>query len=246
MTAKPGVSVVVPLYNEGPNVLRLSKDILSALGSQSCPFELLLVDDGSTDDTWQRIEDAQRADPRVRAVRHERQSGQSAALWTGFNASEGEIIATLDGDLQNDPADLPRMLSELAGCDMVCGVRARRMDSWVRRLSSRIARWARKQALGVDFRDSGCNQRVFKRSAVAGLPFFDGFHRFLPILAHSAGAIVRELPVAHHPRVAGRSKYGVWNRLGRGIRDLLKVRRMIRRPAKGVAAEAAVKPATLL
>jgi dolichol-phosphate mannosyltransferase len=228
--------VVVPLRNEGPNVAPLTRQILAALENEPRSVELVLVDDGSTDDTWSRILEARRADPRVRGVQHARSRGQSAALWTGFKASRGGIIATLDGDLQNDPADLPAMLAALSACDMVCGVRAKRQDTVVRRISSAVARWARRTALGVDFRDSGCNLRVFKRAVLETIPPFDGLHRFMPILAHGAGAAVKEMPVAHHPRTAGRTKYGVWNRLGRGIYDLAMVRWYLKRQIKSLTA----------
>jgi dolichol-phosphate mannosyltransferase len=224
----PGISVVVPLYNEAQNVEPLANKIFEAFGEPQRSIELILVDDGSTDDTWQEILKARRADSRVRAVRHRARGGQSAALWTGFQASRAEVIATLDGDLQNDPADLPRMLEQLATCDMVVGVRVGRKDNAVRRLSSAIARWARRLALGVDFRDSGCNLRVFKRSVLKLLPAFDGLHRFIPILAHGRGAVVKEMPVTHHARVAGLSKYGIRNRLGRGIAGLVLVRRCLK------------------
>lgn len=224
----PAISVVVPLYNEARNVQPLTRKIFEALREGKGAVELILVDDGSSDKTWQEILAARRADSRVRALRHRTQSGQSAALWTGFQASRGEVIATLDGDLQNDPADLPQMLAQLAACDMVCGVRVGRKDTAVRRISSVIARWARKIVLGVDFRDSGCNLRVFKRSVLKLLPVFDGLHRFVPILAHGGGAIVKEMPVAHHPRVAGLSKYGILNRLGRGISGLALVRKCLK------------------
>jgi len=223
----PEISVVVPLYNEAGNVEPLVQQIFEAFRGEKRAIELILVDDRSTDETWEEILKARRADARIRAVRHQRQSGQSAALWTGFQASRGEVIATLDGDLQNDPADFPGMLAELATCDLVCGVRVGRKDTRVRRLSSVIARWARKMVLGVDFRDSGCNLRVFKRSILKLLPAFDGLHRFIPILAHGGGAVVREMPVAHHARVAGLSKYGIGNRLGRGISGLALVRRCL-------------------
>ncbi len=230
----PEISVVVPLRNEGPNVLPLARQILAALHDEEPrPLELIFVDDASTDDTWERVLEAQRTDARIRALHHEQRGGQSAALWTGFEASRGNIIATLDGDLQNDPADLPRLLAELATCDMVTGVRARRMDTALRRFSSRVARAARRLVLRVDFRDSACNLRVFKRSVLARLPAFDGIHRFMPILVQSAGGIVKEVSVAHHPRMAGKSSYGVWNRLGRGVCDLAMValfrRRHLRR-----------------
>jgi hypothetical protein len=130
---------------------------------------------------------------------------------------------TMDGDLQNDPADLPRLLSGLADHDVVCGMRTARRDNFIRRASSRIAMAARKLVLGVGFQDTGCALRVFKRTALDGLFAFNGFHRFMPILAYSAGCKVIEVPVNHRQRVAGVSKYGIWNRLGRGIYDLFAV-----------------------
>lgn len=216
----PAISVVAPLWNESANVRPLSERVFTAFQEESRGIELLLVDDSSTDDTWEQILTAQKAEPRIRALRLLRHRGQSAALWAGFQASRGQFIATLDGDLQNDPADLPRLLAALANCDLACGVRTRRMDNVQRRISSKLARRARKLVLGVDFQDTGCNLRAFKRKVVQYLFPFDGLHRFMPILAQDAGAVVIELPVAHHPRTAGRSKYGVWNRLGRGIFDL--------------------------
>ena len=220
---EPEISIVVPLFEESENVAPLARRILAAFEQDPREIELILVDDGSQDDTWKQILQVRRAEPRVRAVRHLQNAGQSASLWTGFKASRGGIIGTLDGDLQNDPADLPRMLALLANCDLVCGVRTKRQDNLLRRISTRIARAARKFALGVDFQDTGCNLRVFKRSLLEHLPAFNGLHRFMPVLAHAAGAVVKETPVTHHPRVAGRSKYGVWNRMGRGIYDLIGV-----------------------
>lgn len=224
-TGTPGVelSVVVPFWNEEQNVMALAEQVFRAFQNQARVVELVLVDDASTDGTWPQMLQAQQAEPRVRAVQLLRHSGQSAALWAGFKASRGAIIATLDGDLQNDPADLPRMMNELACYDLVCGVRTKRMDNPLRRFSAEVARWARKTAFGVDFRDTGCNLRVFKRKVLEQVFPFDGLHRFLPILAHGAGALVLEMPVNHRPRTAGQSKYGVWNRLGRGIWDLIGV-----------------------
>jgi dolichol-phosphate mannosyltransferase len=214
---------VIPLRNERDNVAPLARQVLQALREERRGLELILVDDASTDGTWEQMIAAKRADSRVRALHHARQSGQSAALWTGFEASRGSVIATLDGDLQNDPADLPPMIAALASCDLVCGVRAVRNDNPLRRFSSSIARGARKLVLGVDFRDIGCNLRVMKRPVLQTLLPFDGLHRFLPVLAQDAGAVVKEMDIAHHPRTAGRSKYGVWNRLGRGVWDLAMV-----------------------
>src|SRR4051794_12915367 len=166
----PQISVVVPLRNESGNVLPLAQRVYAALQEHPGGMELILVDDGSTDDTWPKIQSAWRTYPRLRAFRHSRNSGQSAALWTGFKASRGQIIATLDGDLQNDPADLPRLIKQLADADMVCGVRTRRMDNFVRRASSKIARHARKLMLRVDFADTGCNLRAFKRTVLENIP----------------------------------------------------------------------------
>jgi len=228
----PEISVIVPFFNEAGNVQPLARRILDTLTPVAQRLELILVDDGSTDDTWERVLLAQQGDARIRAVRHPANLGQSAALFSGFRASQGSVIATLDGDLQNDPADLPPMLAELELCDLVCGVRMARADGWLRRVSSRVARWARKLALGVDFADTGCNLRVFRRRVLETLPPFKGVHRFMPILARSAGAVVREMPVSHHPRGAGCSKYGIGNRIGVGILDLLMVAIFLRRQIK--------------
>ena len=231
----PEISVIAPLWNEKENARPLAEQVFGAFRNERRLIELILVDDASTDGTWEQILETQRADGRVRAIRHLRNSGQSAALWTGFTASRGNIIATLDGDLQNDPADLPRMIEALGSADLVCGVRTKRQDNSLRRFSSGVARWARKLVLGGDFRDSGCNLRVFKRSILQTLFPFDGLHRFMPILSQGAGAVVIEMPVSHRPRVSGVSKYGVWNRLGRGICDLAMIAWYRKRQLKNVA-----------
>ena len=212
------------MFNEADNVAPLVVQVFAALKNERRPFELVLVDDASNDGTWERIIAANAADARVRGLRHARNAGQSAALWTGFRNSHAPIIVTLDGDLQNDPADFPRLLAELEKYDVACGWRQKRQDNWVRRVSSGIARKARSAMLGVNFQDTGCGLRAFKRPVLDPLFAFNGFHRFMPVLAHSAGAHVVEIPVNHRPRHAGISKYGVWNRLGRGIVDLFAVR----------------------
>ncbi|MEK7675716.1 MAG: glycosyltransferase family 2 protein [Verrucomicrobiota bacterium] len=217
------ISVIVPVFNEADNILPLAQEVAAALIHELRSYELVFVDDGSTDDTWARIQQARRSDARVRGLRHARNAGQSAALWTGLQATASPIIATLDGDRQNDPADLPKLLAELNQADFVCGVRTNRQDNFLRRVSSRVARQARKLVLGVDFSDTGCALRAFKRTALQGVFAFNGWHRFLPVLVHGGGASAREIPVHHRPRVAGVSKYGIWNRLGRGIFDLFAV-----------------------
>ena len=228
------ISIIVPVYDEEDNVLPLSREIARALDKEPRTFELVFVDDASRDKTWDRIQEARRLDPRVRGVRLAHNSGQSAALWTGIQSSTGGIVGTLDGDLQNDPADLPRMFAELNSVDFVSGVRVNRQDAWLRRISSGIARRARKAVLGVDFRDTGCALRAFKRAALEGIFPFHGWHRFLPILVEGGGATTKEVPVNHRPRVAGVSKYGVWDRFGRGIFDLIGVRWYQRRRLRRV------------
>lgn len=159
-------------------------------------------------------------------------------MWTGLVGTEAGLLCTLDGDLQNDPAELPRMLALLGpDLDFVCGHRVQRQDNWVRKVSSRVARWARRLALRHDFADTGCALRAFKRSCLHGVFVFNGLHRFLPILVAGNGSRCREVPVNHRPRVAGVSKYGVWNRLGRGLFDLVGVAWYARRRIAAVEVE---------
>lgn len=218
------ISIIVPVFNEAENILPLAREVATAMVALAGRYELVFVDDASTDGTWQRISEARQFDGRVRGLRHAKNCGQSAALWTGLQATTSPILATLDGDLQNDPADLPRLLAELERVDFVSGMRLSRQDDLLRRLSSSIARQARRTVLQTDFRDTGCALRAFKRAALDGVFPFNGFHRFLPILVQGNGSNTLEIPVKHRPRVAGVSKYGVWNRLGRGIHDLLALR----------------------
>lgn len=232
------IAIVVPLYNEFENVGPLVAEVKAAFASESRSWEIVLVDDGSSDATWERIRGEAAADRRVRGLRHVRNRGQSAAVWTGLVGTEAGLLCTLDGDLQNDPAELPRMLALLGPeLDFVCGHRVQRQDNWVRKLSSRVARWARRLALRHDFADTGCALRAFKRSCLHGVFVFNGLHRFLPILVAGNGSRCREVPVNHRPRVAGVSKYGVWNRLGRGLFDLVGVAWYARRRIAAVEVE---------
>jgi len=217
------ISIIVPVFNEAENVTPLAREVVSAMQPLQHAYELVFVDDASTDDTWNRIEEARKLDPRVRGLRHCRNAGQSAALWTGIQATSSPVVPSLDGDLQNDPADLPRLIAKLEQVDFVSGMRLSRQDTWLRKVSSKIARWARRTALGVDFADTGCAIRAFKRTALTGVFPFNGLHRFLPVIVHGGGFKTLEVPVNHRARVAGVSKYGVWNRLGRGIYDLFAI-----------------------
>ncbi len=233
------IAIVVPLYNEADNVDPLVDELVRVFGDVTTPWHVVLVDDGSRDATWDRVRSRAALDPRVRGLRHVENRGQSAAVWTGLTGTSAALLCTLDGDLQNDPSELPRMLGMLGpDLDFVCGHRVARQDNWVRKVSSRVARWARKAALGHDFADTGCALRAFKREALDGVFCFNGLHRFLPILVAGNGSRCREVPVRHRPRVAGVSKYGVWNRLGRGIFDLVGVAWYQRRRIRRVGVEA--------
>ncbi|HUR46366.1 MAG TPA: glycosyltransferase family 2 protein [Candidatus Saccharimonadales bacterium] len=230
------ISIIVPVYNEAENILPLAQEVGAAMARQAHSYELVLVDDASTDSTWAEIQKVSETYRFIRGLRHLHNAGQSAALWTGIQASNSPIIATLDGDLQNDPADLLAMFTDLEKVDFVSGMRLQRQDNFVRRTSSRIARWARKSILKVDFRDTGCAIRAFKRTTLENLFPFNGLHRFLPVLVHGNGAKTLEVPVNHRPRVAGVSKYGVWNRLGRGIYDLFGIAWYLKRRIRPVPA----------
>lgn len=238
----PAISLVIPCFNEEGNIRPLFKAIHEGVGPAGVSYEILAVDDGSRDATWQLIQQTAKEDPRVRGVRLERNYGQSAALWAGITAARGRHIITLDSDLQNDPKDVPAFLAALANFDCVCGTRvaARSQgDSWVRIASSRIANWVRNKLSGEQIEDAGCGYRAFKRECVADLKFFKGMHRFLPTLFRMEGFSVTEIPISHHPRFAGQSHYGVWNRLFASFYDLLAVRWMKRRMFRIKVAERA-------
>lgn len=231
------IAIVVPLFNEADNVRPLVEELCRVFAAETRPWEIVLVDDASQDRTWPEILAQQAAHPNVRGLRHAQNRGQSAAVWTGIAGSTAPLICTLDGDLQNDPAELPNMLKLIPAVDFVCGHRVHRQDSFVRKVSSRVARAARKAVLRADFADTGCALRAFKRDCLHGVFPFNGLHRFLPILVAGGGFVCREVPVHHRPRVAGVSKYGVWNRLGRGIYDLIGVAWYQRRRIPAVTIE---------
>ena len=223
------LSIVVPMYNEEGNVDPLVKKVEAEARRSSVQAELILVDDGSTDGSLRAAEGLRAGRPWLRVLHHPRSMGQSAAMGAGIAAAKGEFVATLDADLQNDPADLPRLLTMLRenGADMAQGCRARREDSAVRKFSSWVGRTTRRQLLGDTVRDTGCSTRVVRATVAKRFPLqYKGLHRFLPVYAKMLGATVIETPVAHHPRRWGRSKYGVGNRALSGLRDCLAVRWM--------------------
>jgi dolichol-phosphate mannosyltransferase len=223
------LSVVIPAYNEAPNVEPCYRELLSVLEPMGGPFEVIVVDDGSTDETFGVLARIADADPRLRVLRFKRNAGQTAALVAGFQAARGDVVVTMDADLQNDPRDIPALLAALPGCDAVCGWRVDRRDPWSKRIASRVANAVRRRLTGDGVHDTGCMLKAFRRAALAHLPPFRNMHRFLPALLQQAGFRVVEVPVRHRPRRAGQSKYGNWGRLWAGLADLWAVRWMARR-----------------
>jgi glycosyltransferase involved in cell wall biosynthesis len=227
--SRPEISLVIPVYNEEENLPVLAAEIREALGPLGRPYEVVFVDDGSTDGSPEVLRRLAREDRRVRIVRQGRNAGQSAALDAGFRFARGDVVVTLDADLQNDPADIPRLLEKLDGFDVVAGVRARRQDDWVRRASSRIANRVRNRVTHESITDVGCTLKAFRAEYLRRIPMFTGMHRFLPTLLKMEGARVVEIPVNHRPRLHGQPKYGIGNRLWRALADLFAVRWMQKR-----------------
>ena len=234
------LSVVVPIYNEQDNVEPLCRQIQESLDGV-ISFEIVLVDDGSTDATASVFASIESQYTGCQLLVHPRNCGQSAGLCTGIAAATGELIVTLDGDLQNDPADIPKLLEALGqagdGHWLIAGNRAKRNDSWFRRLSSRVANKVRNALLHDHCPDTGCSLKLFRRDDYLLLPQFDHMHRFLPALFAREGVAIINVPVNHRPRIAGVSKYGLGNRLWVGIIDLIGVRWILKRRFRMDAAE---------
>jgi glycosyltransferase involved in cell wall biosynthesis len=221
----PELSVVIPIRNESPNVEPLFLELTEALDRWGRSYEVLAIDDGSTDDSYERLVRCQRRDPRWRIIRFRRNFGQTAAFAAGFRYARGRLIATTDGDLQNDPRDLPDMIRHAEeGHDIVCGWRKNRKDAWLtRRLPSEIANWLISWSTGVKLHDYGCSLKVFRAEAVKPLKLYGEMHRFLPAIASEMGVAITEVVVNHRPRRHGISKYGL-SRTFRVILDLLTVK----------------------
>lgn len=233
------ISVVVPVKDEAGNAGALAREIADALTGQA-ESEIIFVDDGSTDQTVTELQTLQNEIPSLRVIRHSRNAGQSRAIRTGILAARGTIIVTLDGDGQNDPADIPALLTLLASDDkigMVSGVRAKRKDTWSRRMASRVGNAIRQWMLQDGAADTGCGLKAFKRDLFLALPYFDHVHRFLITLAIREGADVRFVPVNHRPRLAGRSKYTNFGRLLVSVQDLLGVMWLKRRYSGPIGTE---------
>jgi dolichol-phosphate mannosyltransferase len=223
VTPAPVLSLVIPAKDEARNLPGLLDEVAAALAS--IPHEVLVVDDGSIDDTWRLLVARAAGDPRLRPLRHVRPAGQSTSVWQAAGVARGTWLATIDGDGQNDPADIPSLLARALEGDvtLVAGHRATRRDDWLKRLSSRVANKVRSTVLGDETPDTGCGLKVIERRAFLALPYFDHMHRFLPALVRMQGGRCVSVRVGHRPRVAGQSHYGVNDRLWAGLLDMAGV-----------------------
>ncbi len=232
MTApsRPWVSVVIPIKDERDNLPPLTEQLLKVLGSQdqsrTASFEILYIDDGSTDGSSALLDNLAAQHGEVRVLHFDRNYGQTSAFDAGFRHALGDLVVTMDGDLQFDPADIPALLHFTNQYDLVCGWRKDRHDNLVRKLSSRIANFVRTSVTHDGVHDTGCSLKVFRRAVVEKMQLFEGMHRFFPALAQMHGFTVTEVPVRHFPRAHGLSKYGIGNRLFRSLYDLVAVRWM--------------------
>ncbi len=240
MSDSPLLSLVIPCYNEEGNLPELFKAVSQALDPLKISYEIVITDDCSKDGSWKMLKEFGARDPRIRVQKFAFNCGESAASFAGMRASQGRYIVTMDADLQNDPRDLPAFVKALEKHDCVCGTRVKTRgdgDNFIRIASSRIANWVRNKLSGEQISDAGCTYRAFKRECVADLKFFKGMHRFLPTLIKMEGFSVTEITVSNNPRFAGKSNYGVWNRLFASFYDLLAVRWMKKRMFKYKVAE---------
>ena len=221
------ISIVIPVYNEVDNIEPLGNSIINAMQGQN--YEVLYVDDGSTDGSTEKLKEWCTQHTNFRAIHFKKNAGQTAAMDAGFKHAVGKYVVTMDADLQNDPADIPKLLEKLNTCDMVCGWRQKRNDPWIKRISSKVANSIRNKLSNEDIKDTGCSLKAYRRECFSRIKLFNGMHRFLPTLFKMEGFSVTEVVVNHYPRKFGKSKYGVFNRAFRAFMDLLVVRWMKKR-----------------
>jgi glycosyltransferase involved in cell wall biosynthesis len=226
MTPDPYLSLVIPAYNEQETIHELLRRVEGALSHIGKPFEVIIIDDGSADDTPRLLREAMAKSPWLRVLTMQKNAGQSAAFDAGFKAAKGQVIATIDADLQNDPEEIPRLIPMLDGYDMINGWRRDRQDTPMRRLQSRIANRIRNWISQETINDSACSLKLYKRHCLEGIQLYKGMHRFMPTLVKMRGYTVDEVPVKHSQRFAGTAKYGLRNRAWRAFVDLLAVRWM--------------------
>lgn len=225
MTQTVDISVVVPLYNEEENVQELYEGINAVVGALGKSYEILFIDDGSTDRTVERLRAVKQQDPYVKLIKFRRNFGQTAAMLAGFDYSRGEVVVSMDGDLQNDPRDIPKLLEKLSqGYDLVQGWRKNRRDKLIsRKIPSRVANWIIQRITGVPVRDNGCSLKAYRGSIIRNISLYSDLHRFVPTMATMLGARITEIPVNHRERIHGKSKYGL-SRVVKVALDLMAVK----------------------
>lgn len=214
------LSVVIPVFNEAANVQALVEELAPVLKGLAAPFEIIFVNDGSTDNTSAILKKIASESKSVRVVSLSRNYGQTAAFDAGFKAATGDVVVTMDGDLQNDPNDIPKLLEKMGEYDLVCGWRWNRKDKLLKRISSTIANHVRRKTCGDRFKDIGCSLKAYKRECLDKIKLYDGLHRFFPILFEMEGFRVAEVKVDHRPRRCGKSKYNIRNRLAKAYRAM--------------------------
>lgn len=219
----PYLSVVIPVFNEEDNLKPLTDELVDVLTTLNKAYEVLFIDDGSTDNSFQVLKALQQDHPTLRIIKFKKNFGQTSAFDAGIKAAQGEVIITMDADLQNDPGDIPRLLEKIGDYDAVCGWREKRNDNVIRRLSSVTANRIRNKLSGEKIRDVGCSLKAFRNVYAKKMKLFNGMHRFFPTLIKMEGGTVTEIPVNHRPRKFGASKYNIRKRIFRSFIDLLAV-----------------------
>jgi len=230
----PKYSVVIPLKNEEDNIEELILELEPVMESLQEPWELLCIDDGSTDNTLEKLLSLCKTKPYLRTIKFKQNFGQSSAFDAGFRKAKGEFIITLDGDRQNDPQDIPKLTSYTNRFDLICGLRANRQDTTIKKLTSRLANSVRSSFCGDGIQDTGCSLKIYRKACLDKIKMFDGMHRFLPALFRNEGFRIVEVPVNHRSRTKGQTKYNFLNRSFNTISDMFAVRWMKKRGLKYV------------
>jgi len=223
MTKPPYLSIIIPVYNEKDNIIELHDELLKALSSTGQTYEILFIDDGSRDGTYQALDSIREADNSVKIIRFQKNFGKSAALSYGFSRVKGEVIITMDGDLQDDPREIPQLLAALANYDVVSGWKRKRHDPLTKTLPSKIFNWLTRHLTGVNIHDFNCGFKAYRNGVVKNINIYGEMHRYIPAIAYWKGYSVGEVPVNHRPRTRGKSKYGT-GRLLKGLLDLITIK----------------------
>ena len=226
------LSIIIPVYNERENLVFLEEVLENALAKTKYNYEIIFVDDGSLDDSANIILSLRKQNSKIKLIKFNTNYGQTSAFSAGFSAAKGNYVATMDADLQNDPADIPRLLEKIQEFDVVCGWRFKRNDIWIKRISSKIANKVRNLVSHEDIEDTGCSLKIFRKECLDSLKLFNGMHRFFPTLLKMEGYKITQIKVGHYPRKFGHSHYNIRNRLITSLIDLLAVRWMQKRKLK--------------